>query len=212
MNRKLGIYSSLLVFFSVLAFALCMLFDLQSGDDVIWKYGTYLSCIFLALGFIPMICSYLSFVEPKNKAAGMAALSFSIIYGILVVIVYFTQLTTVRLTKLSEETISLLDYSRFNLFFNYDLLGYAFMALSTFFIGIQLEPKNKKDKVLKYLLVIHGIFAIGCFIMPIMGVFNSNMEGGDIIGTIILEFWCVYFMPVGILSYKHFKEKTVPHF
>ena len=207
MNKKLGIYSSLWVFFSVLAFAVCMLFDLQSGDDVIWKYGTYLSCIFLALGFIPMICSYLSFVEPKNRAAGMTALSFSIIYGILVVIVYFTQLTTVRLTKLSEETIRLLDYSKFDLFFNYDLLGYAFMALSTFFIGIQLEPKNIKDKILKYLLVIHGIFAIGCFIMPTMGIFNANMEGGDIIGTIILEFWCIYFMPVCILSYKHFKEK-----
>lgn len=207
MNKKLGKYSSLLVFFSVLAFALCMVLDLQSGNNFIWKYGSYLSCIILALGFIPMTCSYVSFVEPKNKAAGMAALAFSIIYGILVVAVYFTQLTTVRLTKLSEETIGLLDYSKFDLFFNYDLLGYGFMALSTFFIGIQLESKNKKDKILKYLLVIHGIFAISCFVMPMMGIFNSSLEGGDFIGTIILEFWCLYFMPISLLSYKHFKEK-----
>jgi hypothetical protein len=128
-------------------------------------------------------------------------------YALLIMIVYFTQLTTVHLTKLSEETIGLLDYSKFGLFFNYDLLGYGFMALSTFFIGIKLETKNKHEKILKYLLCIHGIFAIGCFIMPIMGVFSANMASGEIVGTIILEFWCIYFMPICILSCRYFKNK-----
>jgi hypothetical protein len=184
-----------------------MLFGLILKNDIIGKSGSYFSSIFIALGFIPMICSYLSFCKKENKSIGMAALAFSIIYGIIIVIVYFTQLTTVRLTRLSEEAMVLLDYSKFSLFFNYDLLGYSFMALSTLFIGIQLEAEGKKDKCLKYLLIIHGIFFISCFVMPILGIFKTNMNGEEIIGVIILEFWCIYFMPICILSYKYFKNK-----
>jgi hypothetical protein len=209
LNKKLGMYSSLLTFFAVLAFALCMLLGAILNNDIIGKNGGYFSSIFIALGFIPMVCSYVSFTKIENKSMGITALAFSIMYGLIIVIVYFTQLTTVRLTQLSEEAVLLLDYSKFNLFFNYDLLGYAFMALSTFFIGIELEAKNGTDKCLKILLVIHGIFSIICFIMPILGIFNSNMAGGDIIGTIVLEFWCIYFMPICILSYKHFKYGTI---
>jgi hypothetical protein len=183
-----------------------MLLGTFLNNDIIGKNGGYFSSIFIALGFIPMICSYVSFVKNENKSLGITALAFSIMYGLIIVIVYFTQLTTVRLTQLSEEAIILLDYSKFNLFFNYDLLGYAFMALSTFFIGIELEAKNGTDKCLKILLVIHGIFSIICFIMPLLGIFNSNMAGGDIIGTLVLEFWCIYFMPICILSYKHFRH------
>jgi hypothetical protein len=207
MNKKLAVYSSLLTFFAVLAFALCMVFGLLFENDVIGKSGSYFSSIFIALGFIPMVCSYLSFVKNENKSIGMTALAFSIMYGILIIIVYFTQLTTIRLTKLSEEAIMLLDYSQFNLFFNYNLLGYGFMALSTFFIGLQLETKSKEEIILKMLLKIHGIFAISCFLMPILGIFNSNMAGGEIIGTMVLEFWCIYFMPICILSYRYFKKR-----
>jgi putative Mn2+ efflux pump MntP len=68
------------------------------------------------------------------------------------------------------------------------------MALSTFFIGIELEAKNRNDKCLKTLLIIHGIFSISCFMMPILGIFNSNMAGGNIIGTIVLEYFGVYIL------------------
>ena len=45
------------------------------------------------------------------------------------------------------------------LLFSYDLLGYGMMALSTFFIGLTIKPKNKKDKWLKYLMMIHFKYA-----------------------------------------------------
>jgi hypothetical protein len=80
------------------------------------------------------------------------------------------------------------------------------MALSTFFIGLTLDIKNKKDKILKLLLLIHGLFFISCLIMPMTGMF-TNVEGTTSIGGIIaLEIWCLYFLPVGILSFLHFKE------
>jgi hypothetical protein len=207
MNKKIGMYSSIMTFLAVFAFAVCMLISILFKNDIIGKNGSYFSSIFIALGFIPMICSFLSFTKNENKSIGLISLSFSIMYGLVIIMVYYTQLTTIRLTKLSEETMGLLDYSKFGLFFDYDLLGYSFMALSTFFIGIKLETKDKQEKLLKYLLCIHGIFAISCFMLPIMGVFNANMIGGEIIGTIILEFWCIYFTPICFLSYKYFKNK-----
>jgi uncharacterized membrane protein len=132
MNKKIGMYSSIITFAAVFAFACTMLLGLVIKNDNIGENGSYFSSLFIMLGFIPMICSYLSFMDNENKSLGFIALSFSIMYGLIITIVYFTQLTTVRLTKLAEETAGLLDYSRFGLFFNYDLLGYGFMALSTF--------------------------------------------------------------------------------
>jgi hypothetical protein len=128
-------------------------------------------------------------------------------YALLNIIVYYTQVTTIYLTTLSKEIDGLLNFSKFGLFFSYDMLGYAFMSLATFFIGICLETKSKTEKALKYMLCIHGIFAISCFMLPITGIFNANMEGGDFIGILVLEFWCIYFMPVCILSYKYFRKK-----
>jgi hypothetical protein len=207
MNKKVGMCSSIITFLAVFVFAVCMLLGIILNNDNIGRNGSYFSSIFIAFGFISIVCSYLSFIPDENKSIGLIALSFSIIYCLIITIVYYTQLTTIRLTILSEEIIGLLDYSKFDLFFNYNLLGYAFMALSTFFIGIRFETKNRWEKILKYLLCIHGIFAISCFVTPIVGIFNANMNGGDIAGTIILEFWCIYFMPICILFYKYFKDK-----
>jgi hypothetical protein len=207
MNKKMGMYSSIITFFAVFVFAVCMLLGIILNNDSIGKNGSYFSSIFIAFGFISMVCSYLSFIPDENKSIGLIALSFSIMYGLIISIVYYTQLTTIRLTKLSKEIIELLDYSRFGLFFNYDLLGYAFMALSTFFIGIRFETKNRWEKTLKYLLCIHGVFAISCFVMPIVGIFDVNVIGKNIVGTIVLEIWCIYFMPICILFYKYFKDK-----
>lgn len=83
------------------------------------------------------------------------------------------------------------------------------MALSTFFIGLSIKAESKSDKWLKYLMMIHGVFFISCFIMPMTGVFTSMANGDNGSGgTIALLFWCAYFIPIGILSYKHFgKEK-----
>jgi len=56
---------------------------------------------------------------------------------------------------------------------------------------------------LKVLLLIHGVFAITCF-LPILGVFSTDLAGANWIGTAIMEFWCAYFLPIGILSYRYF--------
>ena len=90
----------------------------------------------------------------NNKVAGKIALILAGVYSTLIMIVYFTQCTSVLNDNLSQEALKVLDYSSMGLMFNLDLLGYAIMALSTFFIGLTLNVNNKKDKALKYNILV----------------------------------------------------------
>lgn len=83
-----------------------------------------------------------------------------------IMLVYFAQLTTVKNELLNEQAANLLVFGKFGLIFNYDLLGYGVMALSTFFTGLSMKPKNKTDKWLRALMLIHGVFYYSCTFMP----------------------------------------------
>ncbi len=197
-NRKAGLYSSIITLAAVLGFALSMIIGSDSGS--------YLSSMFIAWGFVPMICSFASYSGKETKALSYTAIAFSSVYAVLIMLVYFAQLTAVRFSQLGEQAAQILDYKYFGLFFSYDLLGYAFMALATFFISFTIQATTKPSKWLKALLLIHGIFAISCVIIPMLGLFHTDMTGGNLLGIIILEIWCAYFVPVCILSFNYFRK------
>ena len=190
---------ALVTLVAVLVFAVSML----TGSD----FMSYLSSLFIAWGFVPTICAFAAFGGGETQAAGKAAVAFASVYAVLIMLVYFAQLTTVRLDTLGPVAEKQLNYGKFGLMFNYDLLGYAFMALSTFFIALTLEARTTSDKWLKGLLLVHGIFAVSGTVLPMLGLFNGEMAGGEIIGVAVLEFWCAYFTPVCILSFLHFKKR-----
>lgn len=199
MNQTIAKTGSVIVSITVLLFAVCML--------VSFDFGSYFVCMLLPIGYIMMTAGFCSESDENHKVAANAGMMFAAIYAVLVFLVYFAQTTAVRLDSLNEQAMSILDYSRGGLFFSYDLLGYGMMALSTFFVGLTINAKTKADRWLKYLMIIHGIFFFSCFIMPMTGVFRS-MSNGDtsIAGVIALEFWCAYFLPIGILAYRHFER------
>lgn len=194
MNKKIGMYGSVVNFISVLCFALSMLF----GFD----YGSYFASIFIAFSFVLMMCGYAYFSEKEVKLSGYVSVAFAAIYTAIILLVYFAQLTTVRLNDLTQQATALLDFQQCGLLFNYDLLGYAVMALATFFAGLTIKPQSKPDKWLKYLLMIHGVFFISCLIVPMLGLFKAGSSPW--IGVAVLEFWCLYFCPISILSFLHF--------
>ena len=201
MNRLIARIGSMIVTVSTLLFAICM--------AIPFNFGSYFVCMLLPIGYIMMITGYANESDNEHKVASVTGIIFGTVYTVLILVVYFAQTTAVRLDALSEEALQILDLSKGGLFFNYDLLGYGMMALSTFFIGLTINAKSKRDKWLKYLMITHGVFFIGCFIMPMTGVFSSMASGDSTIGgTIALEFWCAYFMPIGILSYLHFRERN----
>ena len=199
MNRSIAKAGALIVVFSVLLFAVCMLIP--------FDFGSYFVCMLLAIGYVLMAAGFSCESDAEHRAAAIAGMIFAGIYATLVLLVYFAQMTTVRLDTMTEQAIRLLDFSRGGLIFNYDLLGYGMMALSTFFLGLTICGHNPVDRWLKRLMILHGIFFFGCLIMPMTGVFSS-MDGGEtsMSGVIALECWCAYFLPVGMLAFVHFRS------
>ena len=199
MDTKIGKIGSAVVILGVVEFAVCML-----TGPITLCYG---SSIAIAFGMMLMNSAFYRFSRPDAKAAAMCAVAFGAIYAFCNIMVYFVQLSTVRNTVLTGIAAQLLDYRTFGMMFDLDLLGYCLMAISTFFAGLTIRVRDKGDQALKILLLVHGVFAPMCFIMPILGLFSSNMQGADWIGTAILEFWCAYFLPIGILSYRYFSRQ-----
>lgn len=197
MNRIISKTGAAIVTLTVFLFAIFLIVD--------FPFGSYLVCMFLPIGYIMMAAGFHHESAEERRVSANLGMIFSAIYAVLIFLVYFAQTTTVRLEKLNEQALKILDYQKGGLLFHYDLLGYGMMALSTFFIGLSMKADNRSDKWLKYFMMIHGVFFISCSIMPMTGVFAgmANGDGGNG-GTIALLFWCVYFIPIGILSYRHF--------
>ena len=200
MNRIIPRVGAAIVTVSVFLFAVCLMTD--------FSFGSYFVCMFLPMGYILMAAGLHHECGEERKVAANAGLLFAAVYAVLIFLVYFAQTTSVRLGGLNEQALNILDFRRGGLIFNYDLLGYGMMALSTFFIGLSMRPNGKADRWLKALLMIHGVFFVGCFLMPMTGVFSGMADGGTSQdGVIALIAWCAYFLPVGILAYLHFTDK-----
>lgn len=98
MNRKIGIYSSIVNVVAVSGFALSMLI----GTNL----GSYFTSMFIAFSFVPMMCAFSTYGKTENKVAGYTSMIFAGVYMVLILIVYFAQVTSVY--KLL--TIKTLDY------------------------------------------------------------------------------------------------------
>ena len=199
MNRVISKAGSAIVTVTVFLFAIFLIIN--------FTIGSYFVCLILPIGFIMMTAGLQSECEADRRTAANIGLILAAVYATLIMLVYYTQLTTVKNESLNEQAANLLIFSRFGLIFNYDLLGYGVMALSTFFTGLSMKPENKKDKLLRALMMIHGLFYFSCTFMPITGIFTRLSSGGDGIGgRLALVVWCVYFLPIGILSFLHFSK------
>ena len=200
LNKMISKAGSAIVTVTVFLFALFLIIN--------YSNGYFFVCLILPLGFIMMTAGLQNECESGRKVAANIGLVLAAVYCVIIMVVYFTQLTTVNNEQLNEQAANLLNFGRFGLIFNFDLLGYGVMALSTFFTGLSMKAKNKADKWLNALMMIHGLFYFSCTFMPMTGMFSKMSSGGDGIGgRLALVAWCVYFLPVGILSYLHFRKR-----
>ena len=200
MNRMIARIGAAIVTVTVFLFARCLIVD--------FRFGSYLVCMFLPVGYLMTAAGFQHEASENRRVAANVGVVIGAIYATLILLVYYAQTTSVRLEALSEQAARVLDYRKGGLLFNYDLLGYGMMALSTFFLGLSMEPDGKADKWLRALLLIHGVFFLSCFILPMTGMFTdmANSDGGSG-GTVALIFWCAYFLPVGVLSFLHFRKQ-----
>ena len=200
MNQLLSKIGAIIVTVTVFLFAVFIVCD--------FSFGSYFVCMFLPLGYIMMSAGFQHESAEKTKVSANIGLILAGVYAVLILVVYYAQTTTVRLEELSDQAARVLDYRKGGLLFNYDLLGYGIMALSTFFIGLSIQVENKPDLWLKRLMMIHGVFFLSCFFMPMTGMFTHMADGNNGNGgSIALLFWCIYFIPIGLLAYRHFSNK-----
>ena len=198
-NKKISKIGSTIVTVTVFLFAIFLIID--------FSMASYFVCLILPIGFIMMTAGLHNECEGDRKVAANVGLLLAAVYGTFIMLVYFTQLTTVNNEQLNEQATNLLEMAKCGLIFNYDLLGSGVMALSTFFTGLSMKPNNKTDKWLRVLMLIHGVFYFSCTFMPMTGMFANMSSGGDGIGgRLALVVWCVYFLPIGILSFIHFTK------
>ena len=104
MNKTIAKIGSIIVSVTVILFAIFMFIS---------QFGSFLVCIFLALGYLMMIAGYHNESNDDRKVASIVGLIFGCIYAVLILLVYFAQTTTVRTDSLNEQAIKILDYLLF---------------------------------------------------------------------------------------------------
>lgn len=174
-----------------------------------WTYGSFFVCFILPIGFVIMTAGLHNECETDRKVAGNIGMVLSAVYCTFIMLVYFSQLTTVTNETLNDQAARIMKFDHFGLIFNYDMLGYGMMALSTFFTGLSMKAENKTDKWLRWLMIIHGVFFLSCTFMPMTGMFvkTTPSDGSNIGGRLAMIAWCTYFLPIGILAFRHFSKK-----
>ncbi|MBR5370996.1 MAG: hypothetical protein IK130_02155 [Oscillospiraceae bacterium] len=201
LNKAVAKIGSAIVTVTVFLFALFLIVDAT--------YWSFFVCLLLPIGFIMMTAGLHHECPEDRRTAGTVGMMFAAVYCTLIMIVYFAQITSVANEQLGEQAAALINFKKYGLIFNLDLLGYGMMALSTFFTGLAMRAKNRADKALKLLLMLHGAFFPGCIIMPMTGVFAKHSASGNGSGgALALVIWCIYFLPVGILAFRHFGQRT----
>jgi flagellar biosynthesis/type III secretory pathway M-ring protein FliF/YscJ len=204
MNKKIGMCASIITFFGALCFSIFILLS-SLIDHNTFRIGNHLSCILIALGFIGIVCSYVTFIKDKNKSLGFISLAFSIIYAIIIITLGFIWVIPKHYLNFSSKTSSILN--------NLELLGYAFMTISSFFMGIKLEIKNKKELILKKLLCFQILFSI-IWIILFFTLRLNFINLGNIylfLNIFIFEIWCIYIILICIFSYLYFNNQDYAH-
>ena len=109
-NKAVAKFGAMLVTVSVILFAIFMATS---------KFASYLVCIFLALGYVMMIAGFHQESDEDRKVPANIGILFGCVYAVLILLVYYAQITAVRNDALNEQAVMLLDYSRGGLLFNH---------------------------------------------------------------------------------------------
>ena len=124
MNKTIAKVGSGIVTVTVFLFALFLIIN--------FPRGYYFVCLILPLGFIMMTAGLHNECENDRKVAANVGMVLAGVYCVFIMLVYFTQLTTVNNEHLNEQATNLLSMGKLGLIFNYDLLGYGIMVFCNF--------------------------------------------------------------------------------
>ena len=107
LNKMIPKAGSAIVTVTVFLFALFLIIN--------YSMGSFFVCIILPLGFIMMTAGLHNECENDRKVAANIGLVLAAVYCVFIMLVYFTQLTTVKNEDLNEQAVNLLAMSRLGL-------------------------------------------------------------------------------------------------
>ncbi len=165
----------------------------------------FIVCFILAISFVVAVNSLYSIADPKHKLWGRLTVSFAIIYAVYICLVYYSQLTVVRLGLVPGDYLPLIEFTPGTWLFAVDMLGYTFLALSTLAASFLFRGKGLAGKI-RVLLIVHGALAIPVALFPALPLFGSaeNVQSANLGGSFALLAWCVVFAPICFLLERYF--------
>ena len=203
---RIGRVAAISIAIETIVFAFSLFWGLIFHTEFDQNLG-YIASLLLAKSVVVMMACFYNSTREQLKIFGLLALVASIIYAPFCISNYFIQLSIVALNpfNLSSEVMKAIDFVPGSLTFAMDMLGYGFLCLSTLAAAFALV--EARDKVLRALCFFHGAIAVPTFAAPIIsGIFLSPSGQANDIGSYILLFWCVVFVPIALLFMRYFTE------
>jgi hypothetical protein len=203
----IGQVAALSIAVETIVFAFSLIWEVIHPTEFAKNLG-YIASLLIAVSVVIMMACLYDDTHKPVRIFGLLALVSSIIYAPFCISTYFLQLSIVAFNPLdlSSEVLKAITFNPGSPTFAIDMLGYGFLCLSTLAAGFALT--EAKDKVLRVLCFFHGAIAIPTFAAPILsGVFRSPAGQTNDIGSYVLLFWCIVFVPIALLFGRYFKER-----
>ena len=168
--NKFGYWSALLVAVFSIAYDIGQIAEwfglMGSGGgpehDSTW-YGLVVLLVpslFLGISFVDMMGSVHRIAPAERKIWSQTGLTFAIMYGTLICMNYFVQLTLVAPALYRGEVSESIRPFLFNVFnsftYSVDLLGYSFMSISTLFAAFIFTGPGLQ-KTVRWFLLANGL-------------------------------------------------------
>lgn len=203
---RIGFVASLIAAAAFLFFAAFLVADLFGVNTTM---GSFTVCLIGAPAFVAMLAAVHGCASPRARTWSRLGLSFAIIYAVFILSCYYVQLAIVRINNLglSPEVLKAFEYIPGSVLFALDMLGYAFMTLSTLVI-IPVFGSTLFEKRIKALLLVHGLLFIPTIIFPLirMAPPATSASGDANYAVFALLGWCAIFVPLAIMMAVWFRR------
>lgn len=193
-----------IAFWSTVGTALCAF---TFGVNLVMKASSnidYAASMGIALCYLSTAVANYEFTPRQDRIYSRLSIVFGSIYCTMVCIVYYTQLSFVRLGSASLEILSIVAFEPpRTVFFAIDMLGYFFMSLSVLCLGLTVSagPLNKMLNIL-------GVWGSSCIIMPLLPfVYREDAdEASSQSGVNALIIWCMVYTPIMSMLALHYRN------
>lgn len=203
---KIGKYASLVAGSCTILFGLLIVLNF-AVPTIMFQF---IVCFILAVSFVVVANSLYSNAAEEVKIWGRIAVSFSVMYAVLICLVYYSQLTVIHLGLVPIDSLPLINFTPGAWLFAIDMLGYTFLALSTLAASFLFGRKGL-ERPIKFLLIIHGALAIPVSLFPALPLFGTAqaVQSASLGGAFALLAWCLVFAPVCFLLARFFTKIVV---